>query len=433
MATLPALDATLDQLRAGAAALATALLELDTDANRALLDPARSTGETAARARAVRARLDWLWERHRVLSDVIQRAEALRGDRGRLGARRVAELEALLHRASVPSQPGPPAAGTLTGSTATGSSGPAVGTASGASLYPQDLLDGTTEVIDAVRAGVTAAVTACASLAGQLATAERRLAELGATASEHGLADLPELAAAQAAVRALSTAAAADPLEVAEADLAAVTAAVATAGMTVTALARARTSLAADLRAAETLLGAIVTTAADGERAARATASRVAGAETALRRLGDGWFDDPRRGLRPWLDRLEAAAAAGDWQRAARGLAAWRGVAEATLTTAGQVVAANAAPLRRRGELRGLLAALQAKAVASGAAELPDLVSLYGRARDALYAAPADLDLADGLVRSYAAGIIAGRVSTPVPLQPDRTDQREDQYEQEAG
>ena len=429
MATLSALDATLAELRTGAAALAAALLELDTDANRALLDPARSSGETAARARAVRARFDWLWERHRVLSDVIHRAEALRGDRGWLGPRRVAELEALLHRASVPGQPGRPAAGTPTASTATGSSGPATGT----SLYPGDLLVGTTEVIDAVRAGVTATVTACASLASRLATAERRLAELGATAAEHGLADVPELAAARAAVHALSTAAAADPLGVAEADLASMAAAVATAGTTVTSLARARTSLAGDLRAAEKLLAAIVTTAADGERAARATASRVAGAETVLRCLGDGWFDEPRRGLRPWLDRLQAAAAAGDWQRAARGLAAWRGVAEATLTTAGQIVAANAAPLRRRGELRGLLAALQAKAVASGAAELPDLVTRYGRARDALYVAPADLDLADELVRSYAAGIIAGRASTPVPLRPDRTDQREDQYEQEAG
>ncbi|ONH23425.1 hypothetical protein [Pseudofrankia asymbiotica] len=426
--SLSALDTTLDQLRAGAAGLGAALLELDTDANRALLDPAARTGATAERSRAVRARLDWLWERHLLLSGVIRQAETLRGDRTWLGPRRLAELEALLHRASQPRPPAPPAAGggdadaaapgagaTSAGASAAPAKGgapvprPPAGPASGIAAYPEDLLDGTSEVVEAVRRDVNAVVAAWASSVGQLSAAERRLAELTVDAARLGLADLPELADARAAVRAHGSAVAADPLSAQAADLAAAAAAVDEADAVLGVLGRARGSLPADLRAAETLLAEVLSVAAEGERHARRTVERVAGARAALARLDEGWLADPRRGLRPWLDRLVDAAAGGDWPGAARGLLAWRGTAEATLRRAREVAEENAAPLRRRDELRGLLGALHAKAAADGSAEDPDLIALHRRAHDALYIAPSDLDLAGDLVHGYAAAVTAGR------------------------
>ncbi|OHV59277.1 hypothetical protein, partial [Pseudofrankia sp. BMG5.36] len=288
---------------------------------------------------------------------------------------------------------------------------PPAGPAAGIAAYPEDLLDGTSEVVDAVRADVNAVVAAWAASVGQLSAAERRLAELTVDAARLGLADLPELADARAAVRAHGSAVAADPLSAQAADLAAAAAAVDEADAVLGALGRARGSLAGDLRAAEALLTEILAVAAEGERHARRAVERVAGARAALGRLDEGWLSDPRRGLRPWLGRLADAAAGGDWPGAARGLLAWRGTAEATLRRAREVAEENATPLRRRDELRGLLGALHAKAAADGSAEDPDLIALHRRAHDALYIAPSDLDLAGELVHRYAAAVTAGRAS----------------------
>ncbi|MBL7495855.1 hypothetical protein [Frankia nepalensis] len=423
MGALSALDATLALLRSGAARLAGALLELDTDGNRALLDPAARTGETAGRARAVRARLDWLWERHRLLSDVVTRAEALRGDKPWLGPRRIGELEALLHRASVPRQPPPPPTPTPDGPGAGAASAPGGDAAGppgaspppGVAIYPEDLLLGTAETVEAARADVAAVIAAWTRTAGELAAAERRLAELAATAAGIGLPDLPELAAARAAVRTLARAAAADPMSVPTADVTAATAAVDAADTALAVLARARVSLDDDLRAAGETLAEIVDLAARAERAARRAVERVTGARAAMVDLDDGWFDHPSRGLRPWLDRLVAAAAAGDWQLAARGLRGWHESAATARAAAARAVTTNAAPLRRRDELRGLLGALRAKATADALAGVPELETLYGQAHDALYVAPSDLDHAARLVQDYARGVTTGRAPAGAP------------------
>ena len=61
-----------------------------------------------------------------------------------------------------------------------------------------------------------------------------------------------------------------------------------------------------------------------------------------------------------------------------------------------------------RDELRGRLEAYRAKAVALGRAEDLDLDDAYGRARDALYVAPCDLDEAARLTTAYQRDIRAG-------------------------
>ncbi|MCM3926490.1 hypothetical protein ND748_33075, partial [Frankia sp. AiPs1] len=175
----------------------------------------------------------------------------------------------------------------------------------------------------------------------------------------------------------------------------------------VAALARAHDHLAEDLAAAEALLAQVIEAAQTGERRAREAMERVLGHADGLLRLSDGWFDAPRRGLRPWLDRLSTAGEAGDWRLVAYGLPAWRRAAQATLATATTIAETNAAPVRRRDELRGLLRALRAKAGRTGLLESVALETHYAPALAALGSAPIDLDRAEKLVRAYADALLA--------------------------
>jgi hypothetical protein len=64
-------------------------------------------------------------------------------------------------------------------------------------------------------------------------------------------------------------------------------------------------------------------------------------------------------------------------------------------------------PLQRRDDLRGLLQAFADKANAGGVLETAELDGLYQQAKAVLWAAPADLDAADGLVQRYVAAVNA--------------------------
>ena len=97
----------------------------------------------------------------------------------------------------------------------------------------------------------------------------------------------------------------------------------------------------------------------------------------------------------PWLARIEAEANAGGWKAAAGELDRWRRIADRWLADARLVAAANGPAVARRNELRGLLQAFRAKAVATGRAEDPELVGLHQSAEQALHVAPCDLPRAE--------------------------------------
>jgi hypothetical protein len=113
------------------------------------------------------------------------------------------------------------------------------------------------------------------------------------------------------------------------------------------------------------------------------------------------------RALRPWLARIQERADADDWETAYKGLTSWQSVADAWLANARSVVTANAAPVRRRNELRGLLDAYRAKAVVRGRAEDEGLALLHTAARDALFIAPCSLKEAERRVRDYVEAVNA--------------------------
>ncbi|KQC35278.1 hypothetical protein [Frankia sp. ACN1ag] len=447
MRTRSDVDAALTRLRSGSAQLAAELLDLDAVIDRHLGDPPRLRGRTAEIAADARRRLVGLWETHAALNDLLTAAAAERGEGPRLGARRTARLAALLDAEPDGDRPA-------------GAVDAAAGHDSPAQIPAQRRLDEALANVRALRAAADEIIAARATHREALAPLGRQLGEAQATAHRLGLTlagagprsagpggaeadggsvdddvsvadggsvdgggsvaasgseadgwvvddEVPALATARAALALAQVAVAADPLDVPAELLAAVGDALAPALDAVAALARAHDHLAADLAAADALLAQVVAAAQVGERRAREVVERVSGHADGLLRLSDGWFDAPRRGLRPWLDRLTAAGEAGDWRLVAYGLPAWRRTAQATLATATAIAEANAAPVRRRDELRGLLRALRAKAGRTGLGESAAVEARYAPALAALGSAPIDLDRAEKLVRAYADALLA--------------------------
>ncbi|WP_261571043.1 hypothetical protein [Frankia gtarii] len=396
MRTRSDVDAALGELRSGSARLAAELLELDAVIDGHLGDPPRLRGRTAEIAADARRRLVGLWETHGALNDLLTATATERGEGPRVNGRRLARLTALLD-----AEPG--------------------------GVPAQRRLDEALANVRALRAGADEVIAARAAHREALAPLGRQLSATLATAQRLGLAapagtdaagssnaadgsengEVPALATARVALALAQAAVAADPLDVPAELLTAAGEALAPAVDAVAALARAHDHLAEDLAAAGALLAQVIAVAQTGERRAREVVERVSGDADGLLRLSDGWFDAPRRGLRPWLDRLSAAGEAGDWRLVGYGLPAWRRTAQATLATATTIAETNAAPVRRRDELRGLLRALRAKAGRTGLGESAELEARYAPALAALGSTPIDLDRAERLVRTYADALLA--------------------------
>jgi len=287
---------------------------------------------------------------------------------------------------------------------------------------PEGLLADIATTLARVRADFDAFQAARDGLLAVLTGAEAELGRLSAEAARIGRPTLEELATAAAALAPLAAAVATDPLGVRPEQSDAAREALDRAAAAVSVLVVAYDALEAGLREAGQLLGTIVDTAAEGEWSAREALDRIRLADGDLLRLPDGWLGDPERGLRPWLERLRELAAGPPERRltAARGLTAWTAVAHQTLAQARRVADANALPLRRRGELRGLLGALRQKAVATGLAEEPALAAMLAAAHDLLYTAPTDLTAATAQVTAFAAALDQARPASPPTLGPVR-------------
>ncbi len=79
--------------------------------------------------------------------------------------------------------------------------------------------------------------------------------------------------------------------------------------------------------------------------------------------------------------------------------------AEELTSEVSRLVATGDSGLRARDELRGVLTAYQAKAQSLGLAESIELAELFAAARDVLYAAPCDLEVAEQRVLEYQRAI----------------------------
>ena len=243
---------------------------------------------------------------------------------------------------------------------------------------------------------------------GRLDRAGVALTDLAARAALLDATDEPELVAAQQAYATAAAALATDPA--APAPVAAVEAAVQRAATRVEHLEHERLDLPAALDRADAQLAEIRRLVDQGHVALVRARAKMAAPEALglLEALDPAGLDGDERALGPWLDRIHSQAGTGGWQAAATGLGRWRQVADAWLANARRVAEANAAPLRRRNELRGLLDAYRAKAVARGGVEDEHLAALHEAARTSLYNAPCDLPEAEAAVRRYVDAVNAG-------------------------
>lgn len=264
------------------------------------------------------------------------------------------------------------------------------------------------------RVGVVGAETAgVAEIArrtiGRLDSATAAAHELEQRARPLAAAGEPELGAVRDALDRATTAVARDPTA-APPEVDAVERLLERARARLEQLQRQQAELPAALAGAQRRLEHIEALARRGAEGLAAAHAKV-NAPTGLRQPLDP-RSEGHQGLRPWLDRIEDQAAAGDWQEAAGALATWDKAAAAWEARVAEVAEANEAPVARRNELRGLLDAYRAKAAALGHDEDGRLEGLHAAARDVLYTAPCALPEAERLVREYLQAVNAAAAAS---------------------
>jgi len=351
-------------LGAAASEVAAALYTLDNAPDMVFVRTQADGGNPAAAA--VISSLGLAWERYALLTDAVDRLDTA------ISARRGPEIDVLLGPA-------------------------AVQLPDGTTLGVAQLADDVRLRVQQIEPRLTALAGAAREAVAKLDAAQVATHDLVARAGAIGAADDVEITALAAALDRAITAVSRDPAQ--SADLADLDQAVADALHRVEALEHQQRAVPAALAEAAAQVAeieALVERAAD---ALALTRTKV-GPSPGLVNPPDLQAGSDRS-LRAWLIRLQAQAEAGELEAAAAGLTGWKAAADACLAEARRAEAANAAPLARRNELRGLLDAYRAKAAALGRDEDGHLARLHAAAREVLYSAPCALQTAEVNVREY--------------------------------
>jgi chromosome segregation ATPase len=370
------------------------LLELDASFGKRLLAGAALTGQTRQRWDAAAAALAGLFGVYSAYSAGGDRVAGVAG--GRLGARELAALSALLIGPSVQLNPGP---------------GPLAG---------RDLADTGREELtlaDAVArmrrafATVTEVVSAAErvwnEMTGRLDSAGAeldRLTSLAATLADEALTG--NLTAAQGKLARLRGTLNCDPLALWQGN------GVDTSGAD---------RLAERVSAAATRVDELVRLRDDARNRIAQVTAAAARARAARDDAGAAWQraatkiaaeampepPDDIAGVSGRLAALDALLAAGRWTRLESELDLLERELEAAAARFIDTERAVVALMSRRDELRGLLDAYKAKAARLGAAEDAVLAERYSRARDLLWTAPCDLAAAADAVTGYQQAVLA--------------------------
>jgi hypothetical protein len=380
---LAGLGAAYDRIAAG-------MFAVDGHPGLVLLRGGKLTGETEARARAVRPEVDLLWAHFTLLGNLLGRARDLCARR-RATDEEWADLERLLGGPVVLLDPaGMPLDGPGT-------------------VAQRLRLADLAEQVERRCAGVTAHLsevdTAWTVVAGRLAR-DAEAAD-GLTALAKTLGQPEAMAGVGRALAEISALDVADPLSAAP-------------GGRIGAAAGTRFDrLEAELAAVRTRLSEL-----DGLRQAyprrvdelRALVSGVAQAEQAVAqayRHAAEKIADP--GLAPLptaaavlttrLAELDRLCQSGQWSRLAADLSTVEDSARRSVSRAAELRALADGLVERRDELRGRLSAYREKAARHGFAEDEDLSARYDRARELLYTAPCDLRAGTRAVFDYQTAI----------------------------
>ncbi len=385
------IDAALSAWQARLSVAAGNLLELDDSAAYQRLRRAASqfTGRTLARVDPALPLIDGLWQSQQQLTDIINQAEALRPALGKLWAHESErkQIEFLLLGESVPVAAAPtPFArrGLLSGPE------PARG------MTAEVLLAQMSQSFVVVKDAVVLLEAAWNRLDQTLMAADKEAEALQSLADSLGVGLQSELTAVRRDSAGLRAQAGADPLG-AGADFAAdLTARLGQIRASLAAVQQQRDQIETGLRQSHLLLAELGRLEQSCRALQTECREKIVGSAEASPVLPTD--------LAPWLTRIEAARQNMQWKPAEIGLARWLESAHAARTAFAACCASASAALARREELRGLLRALQAKAVAKeahGAALDPALPGLARDAEFLLHGGPTPLDRAAALVADY--------------------------------
>jgi hypothetical protein len=387
---------------AAAVAIATAerdgiqanLLDLDGSFGKRLLDGATLTGVSKQRWEAASADLATLWEIFTAYAAVVDRAAELLASARRMGSPELTEITTLLTGPSVVLTRAPVPLGRrdltdrgqsdLTLAAAVAAMKRVFATVTEVAAAAESVWNEATDGLTKVGSGLDTAKKQAAGLSdaevtGALAAAEAELGRLWEVLNTDPLALWQQGRVDTGPLERLRTQAAA---------------AVTRAGE----LARVRADAQRRIAAAQAAVAAAAAARQDAMAARERAAAKIAvlpppPAETA--------------GLDVRVATLDTLKAEGRWTRLAAELDAIETEAAAAEQRYRDAERVATALLGRRGELRGLLDAYQAKAARLGGAEDAELTSRYQEARELLWTAPCDLAAAAAAVTDYQQAILA--------------------------
>lgn len=387
---LEQLDALLRQYGEAEQKIAATLVDLESQPTYKLVAHGTLRGATKERLQEALAAVPELWRAFTTLREVLEEARTIRGTRRSVSGDERRKLESLLAEPSIVVRVDqlPIDERTLLGPSQTETR-----------LTPEQLLTHMAAIFERVTDGVGAVERVWREHVPRIDAANEALTRLQGIAQSHGLATEPALDSLRDAVADVESMLAEDPLGIGATQTQHLDAALAIAEERIGKLTRGRAELDDDLTRAGELLVRL-----RRERAESAAAVAEARVKIADYRPSDPMPDliDRADGLASELDAIGAIA---DWREKRRRLDAWLARAEPLAAESARRLRDDRAPMERRSELRGLLAAYRAKASDLGLIEDEQIAALLRAAQQELHTAPTSLDRAATLVTELASAL----------------------------
>ncbi|HEY7621564.1 MAG TPA: hypothetical protein VH834_17425 [Solirubrobacteraceae bacterium] len=373
--TLEELDLRLRHLSRDVEHSGEALLALELDQTRAMLDKAMLAGATAGAWAPVSAALGHAWEAQAMLEEHLKRLRRLRGRRSRIGRERLIELRDLID-GRVLVEPG----------------------AGGGRCSPAELLVRSSAAVQEARRLVETVSQTWDALVPRLTSASATLRECRELLDAVGATSCPGFTEARHELAQLTDAVAKDPLAATPEELVALETDVAAVRDRVERLRDLRADTEPRLEQARELLTEARRAVDDAREAHAAAVEKIAEpAVPAPAAIPPDLADE--------LDEAVELVRSGAWQAGGAAVERWHARATSIREEARRIEAANRAPIAQRDELRRRLGAFQAKAQHLRLLEDPGLAALHAQAQRVLHTAPTDLSEAAELVRRYQEGL----------------------------
>ena len=373
--TIDEIDLRIRSLTVAVEDSADALLALELDQTRRLVEKSTLGGPTAAAWTSTSSALILAWEAQATLDDHLHRVRELRGHRSRVARDRLRELEATVDGRVLPS-PG----------------------SAGARCSASELLSWSAAAVEEARRFIASVAQIWDALVPRLTTANATLCACAELLEELGATEGDDVAQTRTALARLTAAVAEDPLAATPESVEGLEASVAAIRAHVEGVRDFRADFDVRLERARDLLAAARRAGTEARAAHAAVLEKIAGPDVPVP------VALPAE-LGAELDDAVSLARSGAWREAQDTLERWRVLATAGHDAAQQVEAANLAPIALRDELRRRLDAYRAKASRLRLLEDPELAAVHARAQRVLYTAPTDLTAATDLVRRYQVGL----------------------------